>query len=353
MNIKKTFLQLTKKTYPHGHEEKLKGFLPNNILTDKHGNYYLKIGESETIFACHLDTVSKEHTKVKHIFDENFIKTNGKTTLGADDKAGVTILLYMIEEKVPGLYYFFLGEEVGCIGSKAAVKSVDFTGYKRIISFDRKDICSVITHQGWERCCSDEFANALSKEYCDLGLELKPDDTGVGTDSAQFTDLIPECTNLSVGYYNEHTHEEKQDIIFLEKMCMASVIIDWETLPTTRDTKEKEYKGYESSFWRNSSHDMERARRWNDRNENRNRNRIHGPILPQFSNLSKAYGYEIDDECPIDAAFELDLKNKKHQHYYTGYNKDVFAVYRDNLLDMHFSIRDYGLIEEQYVNFFE
>ena len=42
-----------------------------------------------------------------------------KTILGADDKAGMVILLYMIEKKIPGLYYFFIGEEVGCIGSNA------------------------------------------------------------------------------------------------------------------------------------------------------------------------------------------------------------------------------------------
>jgi hypothetical protein len=24
----------------------------------------------------------------------------------------------MIENKIPGLYYFFLGEEVGCVGSR-------------------------------------------------------------------------------------------------------------------------------------------------------------------------------------------------------------------------------------------
>ena len=249
MNIKETFLKLTSKTYPHGNEYRLRWLLPKNIQKDKHGNYFLKIGESRTIFASHLDTVSDRYRDVKHIIEGNIIRTNGKTTLGADDKAGVCVLLYMIEEKIPGTYYFFIGEEVGCRGSKAAAAKDDFSNYDRIISFDRKDICSIITHQSYERCCSDDFANTLSKEYCDLGLELKPDDTGVGTDSARFTGIIPECTNISVGYYDEHNFTERQDIDFLEKICMASAIINWEKLPVTRDPKVKDYKEYDYSNW--------------------------------------------------------------------------------------------------------
>jgi len=42
------------------------------------------------------------------------------------------------------------------------------------------------------------------------------DDGGVYTDSAEFVDIIEECTNLSVGYFSEHTTSEKQDIDFLE-----------------------------------------------------------------------------------------------------------------------------------------
>ncbi len=33
---------------------------------------------------------------------------------------------------------------------------------------------------------------------------MVPEDTGVLTDSAQFMGIVPECTNISVGYYDEH-----------------------------------------------------------------------------------------------------------------------------------------------------
>jgi hypothetical protein len=253
-----TFIKLTSMTYPYGYEEVLVkelikcGLFPTNISKDTHGNYFIQVGESRTIFASHLDTVSKTHTKVNHVFEGNMIKTDGTTTLGADDKAGVTTMLWMIKHNVPGLYYFFIGEEVGCIGSGNAARSVaDFKDkYDRIISFDRRDVGSVITHQSWSRCCSDAFGDALASELNKSGLSYKKDDGGVYTDSAEFVDIIPECTNISVGYYKEHTTNESQDIDHLTKLAEACLRVDWENLPTERDPSFTEYKtsSYGSSY---------------------------------------------------------------------------------------------------------
>ena len=248
--ILNTFIKLTSMTYPYGYEDVLVKELikcklfPSNISKDIHGNYFIQVGESRTIFASHLDTVSKTHTKVNHVFEGNMIKTDGTTTLGADDKAGVTTMLWMIQHNVPGLYYFFIGEEVGCVGSVNAARSVsDFKDkYDRIISFDRRDVGSVITHQSWSRCCSDSFGDALAAELNKSGLSYKKDDGGVYTDSAEFVDIIPECTNISVGYYKEHTTNESQDIDHLEKLAEACLRVDWENLPTERDPSFTEYK---------------------------------------------------------------------------------------------------------------
>ncbi len=248
--IPEVFIELTKNTYPHGSENiivdkmyKL-GLFPKGIDMDEHGNYFCKIGESKTIFASHLDTVSKVHEPVNHVLDGFIIKTDGTTTLGADDKAGVTILTWMMKNEIPGLYYFFIGEECGCIGSSAAAKSGDFKDYDRIISFDRRATTSIITHQSWSRCCSDVFADAFCDELNKSGLSYVKDDGGVYTDSAEFVDLIPECTNVSVGYYKEHTFNESQDIEHLVKLADACLKVDWENLPTKRDPLVYETKGY-------------------------------------------------------------------------------------------------------------
>ena len=249
MRIKKKFLQLTKQTYPKGTESQLEKWLPSGYFNDSYGNYYIIIGDSPTtMFTCHLDTVSKVQRPVKHLFKDNFIYTDGTTTLGADDKAGMVVLLYMIEKNIPGIYSFFLGEESGCLGSKDLSENME-SGYyfipelkkiNKVVSFDRKGTNSIITEQLYTTCCSNQFAEELAKRLNEVnnGLTMKTDDSGFSTDSAQFIELVPECTNISVGYYGEHTMNEKQDIQFLYRLCEAVVKIDWETLPVVRDPKE-------------------------------------------------------------------------------------------------------------------
>ncbi len=242
MRITRKFLQLTKYTYPHGTEHLVKTYLPKDIETDSYGNYFYIIGESPTtMFTCHLDTVGIKRERVKHVFDGDIIKTDGKTILGADDKAGMLVLLYMIENNVPGVYYFFVGEEVGCVGSRKVstdyANSIFVESVTKVVSFDRRGDSSIITHQWSGRCCSDEFGDELANRLnsAGFGLKMDLDRTGVLTDSAQFMDIIPECTNISVGYNWEHSMSEYQNIDYLKRLCKSVCKIDWETLPVKRD----------------------------------------------------------------------------------------------------------------------
>jgi hypothetical protein len=208
------------------------------------------------MFTSHLDTATSTLTHIKHEFDGNIIKTDGTTILGADDKAGVTIMLHMISHNIPGLYYFFLGEEVGCVGSKKLREKFEtqkIEGINKVISFDRRGTTSVITFQASSRCCSDKFGEALSAELNkhDATFTYKNDPTGVYTDSAQFTKIYPECTNISVGYQNEHTFTELQDIEHLDKLAQACLKVDWNSLPVERDPSKVEYSysGYGYGGW--------------------------------------------------------------------------------------------------------
>ena len=208
------------------------------------------------MFACHLDTATSALTQVKHVFDGDIIRTDGTSILGADDKAGVTILMYLMKQNIPGLYYFFLGEEVGCIGSKKVAeqhKQKPIEYIKKVVSFDRRGTTSIITHQCSSRCCSDNFGTALAEALNSAGLKIedndtifdyKNDPTGLYTDSAQFTKIYPECTNISVGYQSEHTFNEQQNIKHLEKLAKASALVDWESLPVERDPSKVEYRDY-------------------------------------------------------------------------------------------------------------
>lgn len=247
--ISKIFLQLTSTTCPYGYEDVffkifMKPYLPKNVKMDNSGNYYLKIGQSKTIFTSHIDTVSYKFENVDQLIDDdNNVFTTGKTNLGADDKAGMTIMFNMIKNNVPGLYYFFIGEESGTIGSSMAAMSNTWINYNKIISFDRKGTDSIITHQSFQRSCSDVFARSLASELNKNNeLNYKLDSSGVYTDSAEFMDLIPECTNISVGYKDEHTVNETQNLNHLNKLSKAVLQVDWENLKIDRDPTIIEYE---------------------------------------------------------------------------------------------------------------
>lgn len=243
-DVRATFLSLVTKTYPHGHEEEVLKFLPN-LQKDECGNYYKIIGSNpKTMFTSHLDTADRAQkvTKLYSIEEDGneYIVTDEQSILGADDKSGVTVMLYMISHNIPGLYYFFIGEERGGIGSNQLSAIFDKVDYlqkiERCVSFDRRNYHSVITSQLGRVCCSNEFATALCKQYNSHGLELSLDPTGIYTDSASFIDDIRECTNISVGYFNEHTGKEYQNITYLKSLCEASIKINWNSLPTVRKT---------------------------------------------------------------------------------------------------------------------
>jgi hypothetical protein len=241
-DVRSTFLSLVTKTYPMGHETEVLEFLPD-LEIDKFGNYYKVIeGDDTTMFTSHLDTADRTQLNtslLSKIEDgDEYIYTNGKSILGADDKAGVAVMLYMMEHRIPGIYYFFIGEERGGIGSRdlsSEYSSFDFLkNVKKCVSFDRRKTGSVITSQYGRVCCSNEFATALCKEYNKSGLNLSTDPTGVFTDSASFIDDISECTNVSVGYNNEHTFREIQNMTYLEKLAKASLKVNWAQLPAVR-----------------------------------------------------------------------------------------------------------------------
>ena len=238
MDIFYTFCSLTHKTYPYGTEADVLKYIKHPLNIDNHGNYYIKIGESKTMFSSHLDSATSVAGKVNlvtYTHNENkFVGTDGGTILGADDKAGVTVMLYMIEHNIPGLYYFFIGEERGGVGSYKLSQNDNkiLENIERCIAFDRYGYNSVITHQMMSRCCSDKFADALCEVFNKQGLKLQKDDTGIFTDSANFTHMIQECTNISVGYFHEHSKREYQNITYLEQLCKAVLNIDWDKLPS-------------------------------------------------------------------------------------------------------------------------
>jgi hypothetical protein len=247
------FLFLTQWTCPYGGEEQYYGALLEGLgfAEDGIGNWVLTIDNADgtapnTCFAAHLDTADSTPVAITRFRDDcDFIFTDGESILGADDRAGVTVLLSLCQRDVPGIYYLFSGEERGCVGSTKAAKLKCLPdNVNKVICFDRKGWEDIITHQGGRRTCSDEFAYALANEMKKHGVGLVPSANGVYTDSREFADDIPECTNIAIGYSGAHTEGENQDLGHLREVIVAALNIDWEALPIHRSPEKDEYEGY-------------------------------------------------------------------------------------------------------------
>lgn len=237
-----TFLDLTTYTVPYGNEllmydQTLQDY---GFIRNGRGNYWKTVGDgtSKTLFVAHLDTADRgKPMVVNHVFTEdNYVKTDLTTYLGADDRAGMAVMFYLMAQNVPGDYLFVIGEEMGCIGSSDEAKDIEQGRYDRAIQFDRAGTGEVITHQMGIRTASREFARALCKEFKRTSngvIQLQPSDRGVYTDTKEFTHLIPECTNIAVGYVRQHSVQETQDLSFLVTLANAAAKINWECLPTS------------------------------------------------------------------------------------------------------------------------
>ena len=203
-----------------------------------------------TLFSAHIDTVHSDDGLQKIVIDENMdmvFKTDGKP-LGADDAVGMWLQLEMIDAGVPGVYIIHRGEERGGIGSSGMAKHhADWLQqFTHAIAFDRKGDCSIITEQMHGKCCSNEFAADLAERLsAQTGFSLKPDPTGVYTDTAEYTDIIAECTNVSCGYYSEHTKNEMIDLAYLRVLHAACVVPStWENLIVKREPGDDGYAYY-------------------------------------------------------------------------------------------------------------
>jgi len=237
-----------------------KFIMPLGAKMDKHGNWVLQIGDNPTVlWSSHTDSVHCSEGYQKVDWDGKFITLpiNSKSScLGADCAAGVWIMAEMIKAKVPGLYIFHFAEEVGCIGSRAIVEKEPerLNSIQAAIAFDRKGIDSVITHQR-QRCCSDAFGDSLRAQ---LPSRYKLDPTGVLTDTKQYMGLVPECSNLSVGYYNGHHPHEALDVGHLIELRNFMVKIDQSKFVIERDPKAKPKKrkpfGYSGGGFGSSSY---------------------------------------------------------------------------------------------------
>lgn len=206
------------------------------------------IGQSKTLFSCHVDTVhsiQESDTNCQPlVYDANLstVSLDGGTSscLGADDGAGIYVMLRMIEKQVPGTYLFHTGEERGGIGARAMFRQhADWLKkFKRAVAFDRAGTSDVVVTQGGVPCASATAGAALATALNTVGAKhsfsYQVSHKGTFTDTKVYAPLIPECFNLSVGYEFQHTPDEYLDVAFVEQLVDVACSLAWEDLPTVR-----------------------------------------------------------------------------------------------------------------------
>lgn len=208
---------------------------------DAHGNYCLRLGDRPDIaFMAHHDTVETRSGNVALQVDQNRViriapQDDESACLGADDGAGIWLILEMIRANRPGLYVIFADEETGRHGSRAMARGLpdQFRGITAAISLDRKAEHGneVITHMAGRKTASQSFALALCAR---LGMGYHPSPYGGMTDSEGFVGVgtIRNVTNLSVGYHRAHGRKESLDFAQLQRLRDRLITEDLSGLPS-------------------------------------------------------------------------------------------------------------------------
>ena len=216
--------------------------MPDNAYEDDYGNLIATVGnDPRVMFSAHHDTVHKMPGKQSLLYDETLdeIYTDNGSCLGADNGAGIWLLLELMDAGVEGLYIIHADEEVGCIGSRYIANRTPslVDGIDIAIAFDRKGTDSIITYQSGMRTASNAFADSLSAQ---LNMSHQADPTGSFTDTNEYEHLIAECTNVSVGFSRAHTKLEALDLSYVVELCERLKQVDWDMISVVRDPAQDE-----------------------------------------------------------------------------------------------------------------
>lgn len=174
----------------------------NISYTEYKGNIYGIRFNGEPIFSAHMDTVDDKDMK------KELVLKNGKLSriygiLGADDRAGVNIILNNIKDIN---FLFTKDEEIGCIGASSLVNNEDFLSALKdneipaCIILDRKGNSDIIGSNNFY--CEEDLENDIIKAFPSYRAAI-----GVYCDADVLNEVIP-CVNISIGYYNQHTMRE-------------------------------------------------------------------------------------------------------------------------------------------------
>lgn len=213
---------------------------PFGATVDAFQNWTVIVGHNPRhVWSSHTDTVHKRSGKQRVNLDASgILSASSGDCLGADDTAGVWLMCELIRRRVSGRYVFHYGEERGCIGSRALVRSAPawLSDVDMVLALDRMHTDEVITHQCGSRTASDAFADALADQLNagESTFHYAASEHGMYTDSESYAEDVAECTNLAVGYSGQHGKSETLDTRHALALLERLTVLDIACLPISR-----------------------------------------------------------------------------------------------------------------------
>lgn len=208
-----------------GHEQHIRQFVKekltpyvDHIMTDRYGNLLAektyKTGNGPTILLnAHLDVVY-ELEPDREIIKELGRWRSSKGILGADDRAGVAVILQMAKNLLNSdfsgkvKYIFTVEEETGLVGARH-VDEHFLWDVDAAFVLDRRGIGDIVTsYADMIPFCDVRFGKFIEHIAKESGHANWKCTSGGSSDTRIWAEHGIQSVNLSVGYFNEHTDEE-------------------------------------------------------------------------------------------------------------------------------------------------
>lgn len=196
--------------------------LVDYISMDRHGNLLAektyRNGHGPTILLnAHLD-IAFELERGRTIIKDHGIWTSSAGILGADDRAGIAVILQtadnLLHSSFSGKvkYIFTVEEECGLVGARH-VDDYFLWDVDAAFVIDRRGEGDIVTSYGRATpFCSPEFGELLEKIALDAGMDEWKCTQGGSSDTRIWAEHGIQSVNLSAGYGEKHTEREYLDI---------------------------------------------------------------------------------------------------------------------------------------------
>lgn len=212
-----------------GEEEDIRAFVKeeltpwvDQIKVDDYGNVMgrkaFRTGHGPTILLnAHLDT-ARSFCEDRRIVKEGAIWRSSAGILGADDRAGLAVLLETIKRlhatDFNGTVKIIctVEEEVGLVGARHVEESFLWDVDAAFV-LDRKGSGDIVTScGGYEAFCEEAFGEWVEQTAIQYSHGDWACTTGGSSDARIWASRGVQTVNLSVGYQMEHTDDETLDV---------------------------------------------------------------------------------------------------------------------------------------------